>query len=167
MAETRAQVSAFEGENRRHLSAAQGYLELGMFLDADTELDNIEPELRHAPEVLEVRAQLYSALGKLELMLVVTNALVRHDPDNVQWTVWRAFATRRAQSLEAARSILLEAVERHPEAAIFHYNLACYECQLGELEVAKSRSRKMHQQLKKKERRALRISLPRNKWPSA
>ena len=48
-------------------------------------------------------------------------------------------ATRRAQSIEAAKRILLEAVERLPKEPIPHYNLACYECQLGELEVAKAR----------------------------
>jgi hypothetical protein len=37
------------------------------------------------------------------------------------------------------RLILLEAVERLPSAAIQHYNLACYECLLGDLEVAKGR----------------------------
>lgn len=35
--------------------------------------------------------------------------------------------------------ILLEAVERIPTAAIFHYNLACYECLLGDAEVSKAR----------------------------
>ncbi len=30
-------------------------------------------------------------------------------------------------------------MERIPGAAILHYNLACYECQLGEIEVAKAR----------------------------
>src|SRR5678815_500064 len=94
-------MTPLEGENLRHLTAAQGYLALGMFLDADAELDRIEPDVRHRPEVLEVRAQIYCALGKWELMLVVANALVRYDAANVQWTVWRAFATRRAQSLDA------------------------------------------------------------------
>jgi tetratricopeptide (TPR) repeat protein len=63
------------------------------------------------------------------------------DPDNVQWSVSWAYAARRADSINAARLILLEAVERQPEAAILHYNLACYECQLGDLEVAKARLR--------------------------
>ena len=52
-----------------------------------------------------------------------------------------AYATRRAVSIDAARLLLLEAVERMPNAAILHYNLACYECQLGDLEVAKARLR--------------------------
>ena len=36
-----------------------------------------------------------------------------------------------------SQSILLRAVEQHPEVAVVHYNLACYECQLGNMELAK------------------------------
>ena len=55
-----------------------------------------------------------------------------------RWTLW-AFATRRAECIEQARIILVNAVERLPNFAIFHYNLACYECQLGDLLGAKAR----------------------------
>jgi tetratricopeptide (TPR) repeat protein len=48
-----------------------------------------------------------------------------------------AYATRRADSLEAARAILLAAAEAHPSHAIIRYNLACYECQLGNISAAK------------------------------
>src|SRR4051812_13447381 len=57
---------------------------------------------------------------------------------NISW----AYATRRADSIEAARLILLQAAERLPNIAIFHYNLACYECQLGDIETAKERLRR-------------------------
>ena len=50
-----------------------------------------------------------------------------------------AYATRRADSIEAAELILLAAVERRRDVAVFHYNLASYECQLGDLEAAKER----------------------------
>jgi tetratricopeptide (TPR) repeat protein len=50
-----------------------------------------------------------------------------------------AYATRRADCLDAARLILVNAVERLPDVAIFHYNLACYESRLGNLDEAKSR----------------------------
>ena len=52
-------------------------------------------------------------------------------------TASRAFATRRADSIEHARIILVNAIERMPNVAIFHYNLACYICQLGDVERAK------------------------------
>jgi Flp pilus assembly protein TadD len=72
-------------------------------------------------------------------MQTVAKRLARIEPENIQWTVSWSYATRRADSVEAARLILLEAVERFPTAAILHYNLACYECLLGDVEVAKAR----------------------------
>jgi len=41
--------------------------------------------------------------------------------------------------LNPCGEFLETAVERLPEVAHFHYNLACYECQLGNLEAAKYR----------------------------
>jgi len=72
-------------------------------------------------------------------MLTVAKRLALIEPDNPQWTVSWAYATRRADCLDAARIILANAVEGQPNVAIFHYNLACYECQLGNIEGAKSR----------------------------
>jgi hypothetical protein len=41
-----------EPPDQQHWQAAAGYVELGMFLEADTELDKIDPFNRAAPEVL-------------------------------------------------------------------------------------------------------------------
>lgn len=125
-------------DEQQHLTAAEGYVELGMYLDADAELDRIDPYARHVPEVLVVRVEIYRALGKWELMQTVARKLTHYDSKDVQAVVWLAYATRRAESIQAAKAILLDAVEHLP-AAIIHYNLACYECQLGEVEVAKVR----------------------------
>jgi hypothetical protein len=48
-----------------------------------------------------------------------------------------AYAPRRTESIEKAREILLTALGAHPEEPTIHYNLACYECQLGNLSAAK------------------------------
>jgi hypothetical protein len=120
-------------DDQRHLTAAEGYAALGMYLHANVELEEI------VAEVLTVRLEIYLGLEKWELMLTVADRLAALEPDNVQWSISLAFATRRAQSIEAAKSILLSAVERHPKEPILHYNLACYECQLGDIGVAKAR----------------------------
>jgi tetratricopeptide (TPR) repeat protein len=134
-----------EEEDQRHLIAAQGYTELGMHLDANEELEQIDPDVRHAPEVLAVRVKIYRALEKWELMQTVASTLAKYDPDEVQWAVSWAYATRRADSIEAAKGILLHALERHPKEATLHFNLACYDCQLGNLEEAK---RSLHKAIK-------------------
>jgi Tfp pilus assembly protein PilF len=126
-------------DDQRHLTAAEGFAELGMYLDANAELEEIDAEVRHVAEVLAVRLEIYRGLEKWELMRTVAGRLAANDPDNAQWSISLAYATRRAQSIEAAKSILIEAVERLPKEPILHYNLACYECQLGDIEVAKAR----------------------------
>lgn len=110
-----------------------------MFLDANAELEEIDPEVRHVPEVLVVRLSVCHALKKWELMQTVARKLALYDGENPNWIVSLAAATRRAENIEAAKRILLEAVEQHPNHALMHYNLACYESVLGELEVAKAR----------------------------
>ena len=84
---------------------------MGMFLDANAELDEIDPERRHLPEILEVRMHIFCALKKWELMRTVAKELALSDPENVQWTVSWAYATRRADCIEAARRILISAAE--------------------------------------------------------
>ena len=126
-------------DDQRHLTAAEGYAELGMYLDANAELEEIDAEVRHVAEVLTVRVSIYAGLENGVDQVPLEEHVVLHDPENAQWSISLAYATRRAQSIEAAKCILLEAVERLPGEPILHFNLACYECQLGELEVAKAR----------------------------
>lgn len=73
---------AFDPNDQRQLTATQGYLELGMPLDADAELDEIDPEQRDVAEVLVLRVRIYSALQQWELMQAVAKVLAQRDPDN-------------------------------------------------------------------------------------
>jgi tetratricopeptide (TPR) repeat protein len=71
-------------------------------------------------------------------MQVVAKKLAEHDPKNVQWAILWAYATRRADSIEAAKEILMQALQQHPDDAIVHFNLGCYASQLGDLTLAKA-----------------------------
>ena len=108
-----------------------------MFDDANAELECIDAFNRAAPEVLGVRVAIYHGLKKWDALQVVAAKLAEFEPTNVQWTVSLAYATRRAVSLQGARDILLAALPRFPDEAIIPFNVACYYCQLGELEMAK------------------------------
>ena len=48
-----------------------------------------------------------------------------------------SLATRRANDLNAARDILVASLSKFPRDAIIYYNLACYDCQLGQIDSAK------------------------------
>jgi tetratricopeptide (TPR) repeat protein len=121
----------------KHREAADGYCRLGMWFEADAELDEINPADRANPAVLAVRVEIYRGLENWELMRETSKRLVEFDPDDPQWRISFAFATRRAVSIEAAKEILLKAVAKFHEEALIYFNLACYDCQLGHLDWAK------------------------------
>lgn len=122
----------------QYWQAAAGYADLGMFLEADTELDKIDPFNRAAPEVLALRIAIYLGLEKWELMQEIAKRLAEFQPDDVQWTISLAYATRRANSIEAAKEVLLNAEPNFPKEPAIKYNLACYFCQTGEIQNAKN-----------------------------
>ena len=108
-----------------------------MFAEADSELDKIDPFCRALPEILAARVAIYHGLKKWELMQQIAKRLKEFQPDNVQWTISLAYATRRAYSIDVAMEILLNAEAKFPREAAIPYNLACYCCQLGDMETAK------------------------------
>ena len=127
-----------EQPDRQHCQAAAGYVELGMFLEANAELDKIDPFNRAAPEVLALRIEIYRGLAKWELMQAIAKRLAEFQPDNIQWTISLAYATRRVESIGAAKEILLNAEPKFPNDAAIKYNLACYFCQTGDVQTAKN-----------------------------
>ena len=127
-----------EPPDQQHWQAAVGYVELGMFQDANDQLENIDPFNRAAPEVLAARIAVYQGLRKWELMREVAKRLAAFQPDDVQWTVSLAYATRRADSIQAAKEILVNAEPRFPKDAAIKYNLACYFCQTADIKTARN-----------------------------
>jgi tetratricopeptide (TPR) repeat protein len=127
-----------EQPDRQHCQAAAGYVELGMFLEANAELDEIDPFNRAAPEVLAVRIAIYRGLGKWELMKEIAKRLADFQPNEVRWTISLAYATRRADSIQAAKEVLLNAEPKFPKEAAIKYNLGCYFCQTGDIHNAKN-----------------------------
>src|SRR4029453_6661381 len=81
-----------EPPDEQHWQAAAGYVELGMFLEADTELDKIDPFNRAPPEVLAIRLAIYHGLEKWELMQEIAKRLAEFQPDDIQWTISLAYA---------------------------------------------------------------------------
>jgi tetratricopeptide (TPR) repeat protein len=125
-----------EPPDQRRWQAAVGYVELGMFHEANDELEEIDPFNRAAPEVLAARLAVSHGLERWELMQQVAKRLKEFEPDNIQWTISLAYATR-AYSIDVAMEILLSAQPRFPKEGAIPYNLACYYCQLGEIKTAK------------------------------
>ncbi len=131
-----------EQPDLKRWQAATGFVELQMFDDANEELEKIDAFNRAAPEVLAVRIAIYRGLEKWELMQELAKRLTDFQPHDAQWTISLAYATRRADSIDAAKELLLNAEPKFPNEPAIKYNLACYFCQIGDIQKAKNYLRK-------------------------
>ena len=71
-------------------------------------------------------------------MQEIAKRLAEFKPDDIQWTTSLAYATRRANSIQAAKEVLLNAEPKFPKEPAIKYNLACYFCQTGDIKTARS-----------------------------
>jgi tetratricopeptide (TPR) repeat protein len=114
----------------RHLLAAEGYIELGMYREAEGELRELDPSCLAMEQALVLRLCVYGGLQQWKHAHELATALARQNPANPQWAIWSASAACRLESVEAAKGILLKALDTHPDNANIHYNLSCYETRL-------------------------------------
>jgi tetratricopeptide (TPR) repeat protein len=118
------------------LNAAEGWLGLGDHLAANEEIEQIAPEFRADPRVLEVRLQIYWAAKKWEACVEIAGALVQLKPGNDYGWIGRSFGLHELKRTQEAYDLLLPAKEAFPKNWTIPYNLACYCAQLNRLEEA-------------------------------
>lgn len=123
----------FEPPDSHSLRAAQGWLELGNCVEASRELESLPRQLWTHPEVLKVRWAIHAAEKKWEAALDVASALTESEPEEPLGWVDRSYSLHELKRTREARDNLLRVVDKFPISATLHYNLACYECQLGDL----------------------------------
>ena len=109
-----------------------------MFEEAQSELKEIDPFCRDLPELLAARIPFYRALEKWDLMAIVAKKLTEWRPEEPGNFIDWAYAARRGESIQAAHAILKRAEGLHSKDAMIQFNLACYEAQLGNLDLAKA-----------------------------
>jgi len=132
-------MKPLEPPDSHHLSAAAGWLGLGNTAEAGIELEKIAPSFQSHPGVLAVRLDLHAAAGNWEAAAEVAGTLTRLEPDEPGAWISLAYATRRKKGggIADARTILIQAGQMFPTEKIIAYNLACYDCQLGDLNGAR------------------------------
>ena len=121
-----------------HLNAAQGWLELGNATEASAELEKLVPSAREHPDVLEVRWQIAVKGRRWAEALGVADAICRLAPANAVGWIHRSYCLHELSRTKEAWESLLPIAERFPKEWLICYNLACYSCQLGWLEEAKT-----------------------------
>ncbi len=119
-----------------YLSAAQGWIELGNFKEAEAELAHVQAALQSHAYTLELRWELEARRENWEQALKVARELLTAAPNRVSGWLHQAYALRRVADggLRRAWEALLPAGEQFSKDPMVAYNLACYACQLGELD---------------------------------
>lgn len=119
-----------------HLQRCDGFLDLKMTDKARLELEQVDAAHRQSDPFVEVELRLAMAEDHWSAAAQFARTLSDRQPNEPAYCIQLAYAIRRAESIEAARNILLGARKRFPKVAVIPYNLACYECQLGHLDEA-------------------------------
>ena len=122
--------------DKRHLDAAEGWLGLGDFLAANEELEQISPQLRAHPFVLEVRYKIYSKAKKWDGAVEIAKTMAKLLPDNPRGHFHLAFSLHALKKTQEAYDTLRPVVDEFPKEWLMRYNLACYSCQLNNLKEA-------------------------------
>lgn len=123
-------------EIRWHLQRADGFLDLKMTGQARAELDRIPAELRGAAIFRIIDMRLACEEKDWARAAQIMSVLCEEFPADAGFRIQLAYAKRRAEGIEVARRILADAAPLFPKVATIPFNLACYECQLGNLDEA-------------------------------
>lgn len=130
-------ITPLEPPDSHHLAAAEGWLELGNPAEALAELRHLTAEGAAHPAVLEMHWQISAQNQQWETCLELAARLVRLNPELPTGWIHRSYALHELKRTAEARDQLLPAVPRFPQEAVMFYNLACYECRLGNLAQAR------------------------------
>ena len=133
-------MSQLEPPDTLFLSAAIGWLELGVPAEADAELSKISAEQQSHPDVLEVRWVTLAETRRWDTALEIARALLRRAPNRSSGWLHHAYSLRRASKngLQQAWDALLPAYEKFPSEPTIPYNLSCYACQMEHMEEARA-----------------------------
>ena len=133
-------MKPLEPPDSHHLSAAIGWLGLGNVAEAGAELEKIAAQFQSHPDALAVQFDIHAAAGRWDAAAEIAGTLTRLEPEQPGAWISLAYATRRKAGggIPQARTILIQAQQTFPKEKIIAYNLACYDCQLGDLNAARS-----------------------------
>ncbi len=119
------------------LEPFSGYLDLGMYLEAHEELENLPEEAKAHPWAALARLTLLLETGGWQEGIRLGSESSRKWPQEHEFYFKTAYCLHELKRTEEAKQTLETAPDAIRKTALFHYNLACYETQLGNIETAK------------------------------
>jgi len=121
----------------RILRTAQGYYELQMFTDAVAQLDTMPLSAQLRGDVLEMRVLILMQDKRWGEALSSCEKLCAVAPDTPTGFIHMAYCLHELGRTQHAKDVLLEGPAALNRDATYHYNMACYECALGNIDTAR------------------------------
>jgi len=124
--------------HQRLLVAAQGYSELGLPDLALAELDQLPEEVNGSAIGTESRLSVLMQAKRWKPALTVGRELCRIAPDKTAGFIHTAFCLHEMGKSREALEVLNSGPAALKAEPTYHYNLACYEAALGNIEQARA-----------------------------
>jgi tetratricopeptide (TPR) repeat protein len=112
--------------DRHHLLAAEGWLGLGDAMEAESEL-----------ALLEIEWRIHSHRLDWEKALDAARCCIEAAPHLPAGWIHQSYSLHELGRTKEAFQSLHAIVLKFPDESVIPYNLACYSCQMGDLEAAR------------------------------
>jgi Flp pilus assembly protein TadD len=122
---------------QRNFRAACGYAELGMTPESIAELNTIDDEYQHRPEVLQLRLHHLMRKKQWTRALTISRRLCRAAPQASAGYLHAGFCLHQIGRTKEAKEVLLRGPTTLLKEPIYYYNMGCYEVLLGNLKDAR------------------------------
>jgi predicted Zn-dependent protease len=128
-----------EPPDTHYFIAAIGWMELGNLVEARAELAQVREAQQEHPDVLEVRWSIAAEQKCWKEALQLAQTLLRRAPKRSSGWLHQAYALRRVRDggVQQAWEALLPAFDKFPKEPTIPFNLACYACQMRQLDAAR------------------------------
>jgi len=122
---------------KRQFRAACGYAELGMATESIAELNAIDDEFQHRPEVLQLRLHHLMRKKQWSRALTISRRLCRAAPDASAGFLHAGFCLHQIGRTREAKELLLRGPTALLKEPIYYYNMGCYDVLLCNLKDAR------------------------------
>lgn len=129
-------LDALSPPDIHYVNAACGWLDLDNLKEAIAELDRLSISAQNHPEVLNLRWELSARQKMWTEALEIGRALVQLAPEKPDSWIKQSYALHEMKRTQEAWDTLVSVSEHFPKLSTIPYNLACYACQLGQVQPA-------------------------------
>jgi tetratricopeptide (TPR) repeat protein len=132
----KSKLTEFSQQTLQQIRFAEGWLGLGNAEEAGKAIADLNSVEANQPDVLALRWSIHAAVEQWEEAHRVALIQLKVNSDDVRGWINQSYALRRMPDggIRMAMEALLPALQKFPREVLIPYNLACYQCQLGDLE---------------------------------